>query len=191
MRTVYRPDEFTDSEDEVPIFSRSKLCEITKMTSNTEIQTILENVFNQVSEDDSNHPQSGLTFQRVNTIELYVSKFRIIKGSSYIDLPAKLQGLRCVLNPNNADNQCFKWAVLIALFNQKVKCSKEKADNYKKFEVLLNCSMLRYPMDPTDNKTITMFEEVNKLNVNIFCIETDRIITIYLYHCTYSNKARV
>lgn len=174
VRSVYIPDESTDAEDEVPIFSRSRLCEITKFSNTDEIETILENIFNQISEDDSNHPQSGLSFQRMSTIELYVSKFRIIRGSSFIALPAKYQGLRCFINVINEDNQCFKYSVLAAIHGSKLQCNKDISEKYKNYEKKYKWDMLTFPVDATDYKSINEFELQNHLNINIYYIDVDK-----------------
>lgn len=173
VRSIYLPDESTDSEDEITIFSRSRLCEITKFSNTDEIETMLENIFNQISEDDNNHPQSGLSFQRMNTIELYVTEFRIIHGSSFIALPTKYQGLRCFINVLNDDNQCFKWSVLAALHSNELKSNRDKPESYMLYEKNYKWDMLTYPVDATDYKSINEFEEQNHLNINIYYEDMD------------------
>jgi hypothetical protein len=40
---------------------------------------------------------------------------RLLKGSSYIPLPEKLQLKKAKVNVKKSDNACFKWAILSAL----------------------------------------------------------------------------
>ena len=59
---------------------------------------------------------SGWRFQRVSTLEIHMAKCQPLKGSSYLELPKPLALKKAIVNIKNADEQCFKWAILSALF---------------------------------------------------------------------------
>jgi hypothetical protein len=59
---------------------------------------------------------SGWVFVRVETLELHVARFKPLKGSSWFDLPQKLKLKKAIINVKNNNEQCFKWAVLSAVF---------------------------------------------------------------------------
>jgi len=45
-------------------------------------------------------------------MEINISKYKPLKGSSYIDLPKEIKDKKAIRNSKNDDNECFKWAVL-------------------------------------------------------------------------------
>ena len=51
---------------------------------------------------------SGWTVDKTKTVELKMANFAPLRGSSYLDLPSELQGVRSLLNiRNHLDNKCF------------------------------------------------------------------------------------
>jgi hypothetical protein len=59
---------------------------------------------------------SGLVFKKV--IALYVNLYRYspMKPRSYIDMPEWIKKKKCCINVQNKDNECFRWAILSALY---------------------------------------------------------------------------
>ena len=47
------------------------------------------------------------------------AKYEPIRGSSYIETPKAIAGKQAIINPQNTDEMCFKWAVLAALHPDK------------------------------------------------------------------------
>ena len=62
---------------------------------------------------------SGWILERVENLYLNTAIYDPIYGSSYIKTPKSLEGKKAVVNPQNKDEQCFKWAVLAALHPAK------------------------------------------------------------------------
>ena len=54
---------------------------------------------------------SGWRFESVDKLELTISKFNLLKGSSYIPLPKKLIEKKAITNMKNDDDHCFKWCI--------------------------------------------------------------------------------
>lgn len=54
----------------------------------------------------------GFTMVSIDGLLLAVYKYTPMFGSSYIELPAFIDRKRGTINPQNVDQQCFKWAVL-------------------------------------------------------------------------------
>ena len=52
--------------------------------------------------------------KKVLTIDLHVGRYQPLKGSSYDPLPEKLKLKNAIINVQNDDNACFKWAILSA-----------------------------------------------------------------------------
>jgi len=58
---------------------------------------------------------SGWTLLNVLNLTLHINKYNPIRASSYVSLPAKILR-QCCINVKTRDQECFKWAVLSALF---------------------------------------------------------------------------
>ena len=55
---------------------------------------------------------SNWTLDKVLVVNVHIVKYRPMKGSSYIPLPAKLAKKKAIVNVKNTDDKCFKWSVL-------------------------------------------------------------------------------
>lgn len=87
-------------------------------------------------------------------------------GSSFIELPRQLRK-GAIINVKNRDNQCFKWAVLSALF--PAGKNAERVQKYKKFEKKLNFDGIKFPVKLSD---IHRFERNNRnISVNVYTYE--------------------
>ena len=106
---------------------------------------------------------SGWVFQRVSTLEVHLAKFKPLKGSSYFPLPKALASKKAIVNVKNADDQCFKWAVLSALF--PVKKNTERLSNYLEHEDKLDWGGLSFPVSV---KQIALFEKRNRICLNVY-----------------------
>ena len=58
---------------------------------------------------------------RLNFWEAYinVAQYRPLHGGSYMGLPKKLKNKKAILNIQNSDNQCLRWAIRAALFTPR------------------------------------------------------------------------
>src|SRR2546423_12544521 len=59
--------------------------------------------------------ESGWKFYRVEKVFIEVTQFMPPTGASHILLSADLFAKKRVVNPQNKDNECFRWAILSAL----------------------------------------------------------------------------
>ena len=56
------------------------------------------------------------------------------RGGSYIDSPEWLKNKRATINPQNKDNECFKYAIKVALNHEK---NKKTLKEYQKLSLSL------------------------------------------------------
>ena len=75
---------------------------------------------------------------------------------------------KTVINPQNEDSECFKWAITASLHNLEIKLHPNKISNLKKFEANYNWSDLSFP---TSLKEIRKFEFRNGILVNVLGLE--------------------
>ena len=109
---------------------------------------------------------SGWVFQRVSTLEIHMAKYQPLKGSSYLELPKPLALKKAIVNVKNADEQCFKWAILSALF--PASKDAQRVGKYAEHENKLDWSGMTFPV--TLDK-IRFFERRNNLSVNVYGCE--------------------
>jgi len=84
-------------------------------------------------------------------------------ASSYIATPSWLAGKKAVINVKNyQDDQCFKWAVLSALY--PVSTHSDRVNNYLPYENAIDCSSLTFPVQP---KQFSIFERDNSSKLSI------------------------
>ena len=58
---------------------------------------------------------SGWTLKNVIGLNITYSRLRLLRGSSHISLPEKILRKKALINMENEDDGCFKWAVTRAL----------------------------------------------------------------------------
>ena len=66
-------------------------------------------------------------FEFDEVLFLYVNfhQLNLVRGSSYLPLPDWLARKKAIMNPNNEDKECFKWAVITAFDIPRVKSHPE------------------------------------------------------------------
>lgn len=113
---------------------------------------------------------SGSNWTLYEIVECVINSHKceyIASGSSYIDLPDILKNKKSIVNVKNADQQCFKWAVLSALF--PVQKNAGRLRKYLKHKNKLNFSGIKFPVKLSD---IHRFEQNNKnISVNVYSYE--------------------
>lgn len=116
---------------------------------------------------------SGWTLTRIIRVELNMYKCDALKGSNHFELPEKLKHKKAVINVENDDVYCFKWAIL-SRFHTSAKpqrCSSYGVDiSSDTFYVgggiiKLDFSGLNFPMKIEDIKKFTALNHHISLNV--------------------------
>ena len=110
---------------------------------------------------------SGWRLQSVEMLEIFITKFKPLNGKSYKPFPKFIVKKKAVINMENDDDQCFKWAVTRALnpvdreSGRVTKILKTQAEKY-------NWSVIEFP---TKLKDIHKFEKNSNVNVNVFSFD--------------------
>lgn len=127
---------------------------------------------------------NGSNYKLDKIIELLVTCCKtehLNSGGGYIKLPEFLQKKKAVVNMKNLDNECFKWAVLSALY--PVKIHPERVRHYFQYEKNLNFHKIRFPVQIKD---IRLFEKNNPgLSVNIYAYANKKIVPMRLTDKTH------
>lgn len=128
--------------------------------------------------DDIQLQGSGFTLAEIKELNVQISRFDGIAGSSYIDLPKFLKDKKAIVNVKNKDNKCFKYAVLSALYPAEENA--HRPNKYSQYENHLDFTGIQFPVEL---KQIKKFEQQNpsiSINVYMFDIANETIHSMRL-----------
>ena len=111
---------------------------------------------------------SRFRFDEVVFLDVNFHRLNLTRGSSYLPLPDWTEKKKAIINPQNDDEECFKWAVITALEWTEIKSHSERMSNLKKFVDNYDWSGLRFPVSIKD---IREFEIENNISINILVVE--------------------
>ena len=111
---------------------------------------------------------SGWIIDKIEEINIGISNYDPLTGSSYIQLPPELNNsMKGLINIKNKDNKCFKWCHISSINptnNHPEKINKQD----KNIESTLDYRGINFPMKARDYEII---EERFNINVNVFGYE--------------------
>ena len=119
---------------------------------------------------------SGWTIDSVSGHFLNISKYKPLKGSSYIKLPEDLRNPRKgLVNIKNIDDECFRWCHLANMF--PADKDPQRVTKYIKHIHKLDYSGVTFPVKQTQYEKI---EKQNNINVNVFGHENGETYPIHI-----------
>jgi RNase H-fold protein (predicted Holliday junction resolvase) len=124
-----------------------------------------EKISNDISEYQKNG--SGWTLKMVVRMIVKITKYQIVRGAGFSELPKFIVDKWTIINIKNEDDMCFKYAVTRAVHpverkaNTVSKLLRKQTEEY-------NWEGLTFPVAVKDVKT---FSKNNNIGVNVFGIE--------------------
>ena len=115
---------------------------------------------------------SIFVFDAVLFLDTNFHQLNLTRGSSYLPLSPWLTNKRAIINPQNDDNECFKWAVIAALEFSNIKSHPERVSNLIKFSNDYDWSGLEFPVSTKD---IGLFEIRNNVSINVLSVDGRKI----------------
>ena len=104
---------------------------------------------------------------------MYVARFQPLHGGTYLPIPKKLKNKKAIMNVQNKDNECLKWAVRSAMFPPPEGKNPNRPSSYPVNDGI-DWSGIVFP---TPVKQIDRLEAQNKdLAINVFGWENDCVI---------------
>ena len=79
-------------------------------------------------------PGSGFSFNQIMHLYINFHRLALIRGSSYTGLPEWLKSKKAVINPQNKDEECFKWAAIEALHDEDIKHHPKRISLLRPYE---------------------------------------------------------
>ena len=117
---------------------------------------------------------SGWCLESIVELSINVAKYTPLAAISYIPTPKELADKKAIINVQNDDNLCLKWATLSALFPQEVNV--HRINHYTPHARKISMTGID---TPTPLNQILKFEKINDLSMNVFTYEKD-IIPLYI-----------
>ncbi|KAK4883177.1 hypothetical protein RN001_006496 [Aquatica leii] len=113
---------------------------------------------------------SGWALHELLGLKVNVNKYDPLKVgySTFVSVPNYIKTKHAVVNVKNDDPYCFLWSVVSALYPAKI--NSNRLLSYPHFHNVLNCDGIKFPITIKDIRT---FEKLNKLSINLFCIENN------------------
>ena len=98
----------------------------------------------------------------------HLHKISFKRGESYIDFPKWLKNKLATINPQNEDNECFKYAITVAVNHQQIKNHFERISNLESFIDQYKWKNINFPATIKDWEN---FEQDNKtIDLNILFV---------------------
>ena len=127
---------------------------------------------------------SGWTIQSVDGHYINLTKYKPLKGSSYIELPTELRNpAKGLINLKNKDNECFRWCHIRHL-NPQEKYPQRIKKSDKEYIDKLDYSGIEFPITI---KQINKIEKKNNIRINVFSYEEKQPYPIYVSKEKYED----
>ena len=102
-----------------------------------------------------------------------VARYPPLRGGTYLPLPPKLANKHAIINVQNRDNECLKWALRAASFPPNNGKDPQRPSKYKKVNDGINYKGIDYP---TPVGQIYKLEAQNRnLAIKVFGWENDEV----------------
>ena len=76
---------------------------------------------------------SSFVFERVDSLHYHLHKKSLNRAGPYIDSPEWLKTKRATINPKNKNNECFKYALTVALNHENIGRNPQRITKIKPF----------------------------------------------------------
>ena len=116
---------------------------------------------------------SGWVLDEILEAFIHVAQYQPMRGGSYMPLPKKLQNKKAIINVQNRDNHCLRWALRAALFPAPRDAKVTRTSSYPT-EDGLNFTGIDFP---TPVSQIGRLERQNpNLAINVFGWENEQVV---------------
>ncbi|VDI17590.1 Hypothetical predicted protein [Mytilus galloprovincialis] len=139
------------------------------LTQSSDLELEIDFMMGKVKENMAKYMRegSGWTLGHVENLEIHLNQFNPLKGASFIPTPSALAKKKAIINVQNKDQECFKWAILSALHHEEVdQKNTNRPSQYVKWEDDLKFEGIDFPVSL---RAIDKFERCNvDLNINVY-----------------------
>ena len=115
---------------------------------------------------------SRFRFDEVLFLDVNFHQLNLTRERSYLPLPDWLARKKAIINPQNDDEECFKWVVIAVENFNKISKNPQRISNLRKFANNYDWSGLKFPIAIKD---INIFEMNNDISINVLSVENEDI----------------
>ena len=101
---------------------------------------------------------SRFAFDKVLHLDVNFHRLNLTRGRSYVPLPDYIANRKAVINPQNDDSECFKWAIIAADRWADIGSHPERISNLRKFVNNYDWSGLEFP--------VSLIKQIRKFEIN-------------------------
>ena len=112
---------------------------------------------------------SRFRFDEVLFLDVNFHWLNLTQGSSYLPLPDRIAKKKAIINLQNDDEECFKWAAIAALV---IVEDSQHVTKLRKFIGNYDWTGLKFPVSIKD---IGVFETKNDISFNVLVVEEEGI----------------
>ena len=101
---------------------------MTEFFEGSDINDLMQRMLAYIKTETKNpkFPGSGFTLDKIMHLYINFHGLALTGGGSYIELPKWLKSKKAVINTQNKDEECFKWAIIEALHHKETKHHLER-----------------------------------------------------------------
>ena len=148
---------------------------MTKFFHASDINDLMERMLAYIKAQTENRkfPESGFTLDKITHLYINFHRLVLTRGSSYIELSEWLESKKAVVNPQNKEEECFKWALIAVLHHQEIKKDHQDISKLRPYENEYNWKGLEFPVS---------IKKTNKFQKSNHVIAVNVLFTnIYIY----------
>ncbi|KAL6416396.1 hypothetical protein ACFW04_013512 [Cataglyphis niger] len=112
---------------------------------------------------------SGWALSRILNLTVNVNRYNPMRAGCYVEVPRRIKLKRAVINVRSADDACFAWSVVAALY--PVGKNAERSSRYPHYTAVLNLEGVEFPMNLNG---IAKFERLNDISINVYAVRDKR-----------------
>ena len=87
-----------------------------------------------IQTENPKFPESDFSLDKLMHLYINFHRLALTRGSSYTELPEWIKNKKAVINPQNKDEACFKWAVITALNHEEIKKDDQRISRLRPYE---------------------------------------------------------
>ena len=183
-----------DSRETRNMHTKSDNIEIMMGSETDDIIDELFNFFLQKYQEglEESMRRSEFIFDSVDLLYYNLQKINLNrKGSSYIDSPKWLKNKKATINPKNNDNNCFHYALTVALNYQSIEKEPQIISKIKPFINQYNWIESDFPSEQKDWKKFELNSKSIAFNILFVPYNTEKIRLAYKSKHNFKRENQV
>ena len=181
-----------DSGETRTMHTKSRNIEIMmRSKTNDIIEELRKCLLQNYQEEEKSMRGSQFVRDSIDLLYYHLQKISLKRARSYIDSLKQLKNKRATIIPKNNDNNCFQYALTVALNYQNIKKVLQKISKFKPFIDQYNWKEIDFPSHSKDWKK---FEQNNKtiaLNILFVPYNTEKIRLAYKSKHNFKRENQV